>query len=106
MKTLQNDFGSIQVAFSKIDVKNANATDPKDKEMILRNILKEGTMEEMNNDLMAMMRGWIVRTGRQALFTNYSDELAHTLANLEKQLGNHKEAKALYLRALAGKEKN
>ena len=74
--------------------------------MIQKNILLESSMEAMNNEIMAMLREWIVQTGRDALRTEYSDKLAYQLGWLEEEMGNLETAKQLYQRALTGQEKN
>ena len=111
VSTLRTNYSHIMKAFSKIDVENSEAWNPKDKEMIFAAVEAEtGGFGAVNNTICAQMRDWLARTARslavegdagKELTVNELDDLTRA-ADLLSDQGKLDEAMEMYLKALDG----
>jgi len=112
---LKTNFEYIMKAFSRIDVEDSEAWNPKDKDMIFDVVRKsEGGFQAVNMIVFDAMREWLAESGRVAI--DYGDSvydedkdvivnnlhLMTSVGRLMKEIGKYDEAEHLYRLALIG----
>ena len=78
-RALEDDFDSIMMSFSKVDLERSDTRNPKDKEMILAAVKRNIGMKELNARVKAMLREWLAKTAREELAAMPVDERATSM---------------------------
>ena len=66
-KTLLENFEEITKSLCVVDLENADASVPEDKVAIRQLVQKDMGFAEVNNNVLAMMRGWVLEAAKALL---------------------------------------
>jgi hypothetical protein len=109
--TNQKGWDAVTAAFSEIDVRQAEAGNPADLEMIMTNVDRYGGPERLSTVAVAELRGWVQRQARRMVAVRRRADgsieptalgLTRTVAALLEVQGELAEARSLKEAVLAG----